>query len=68
MSAVAVPEIGPMPFDLTGPLQLVEVLGDAMKPTLRGWYDFVMIAPVTRFLYDELYVLRDEDNPLRQSL
>jgi hypothetical protein len=49
----------PLSFDF-GPLQLVEVLGDAMQPTLRGWWDYVLIAPTNRFLYDELYVIRDE--------
>jgi phage repressor protein C with HTH and peptisase S24 domain len=50
-----------LPVD--GPLQLVQVRGDAMQPTYRGDRDFVLIAPCDRFLYDHVYVVRDDVVP-----
>jgi phage repressor protein C with HTH and peptisase S24 domain len=38
-------------------LAIIPILGDGMAPTLRGGWDYVLAAPVARFLYDSLYVL-----------
>ncbi len=38
-------------------LSVVPVCGDAMSPTLRGEWDYVLAAPATRFAYDSLYVV-----------
>jgi hypothetical protein len=38
-------------------LSVVPVRGDAMSPTLRGEWDYVLAAPVKRFAYDTLYVI-----------
>jgi len=38
-------------------LAVVPIKGDAMAPTLRGDWDYVLAAPVKSFLYDSLYVV-----------
>jgi hypothetical protein len=38
-------------------LSVVPVIGEQMEPTLRGWWDYVLAAPVKSFQYDSVYVL-----------
>lgn len=48
----------------TSRLSIVPVKGDAMMPTLRGDWDYVMAAPVKHFLYDALYVVDIDGAPI----
>jgi hypothetical protein len=44
-------------------LSVLPVLGDGMSPTLRGGWDYVLVSPLNRFLYDSVYVVEEADQP-----
>ena len=42
-------------------LSVVPVRGDAMQPTLRGEWDYVLVAPVHAYEGEGLYVIQDDE-------